>query len=767
MDTRQREGVFSVRGRVRTLAAALVLATGLLWVGWVGLAWSRCRLVAPTPTVQLRDRHGEFLGEVGAPADERLGFWAVDPLPTRVVAATLALEDRRFADHPGVDPFAIARAVRQNRAAGQRVSGASTLAMQVARLQDPGPRTLPRKLTEALTAVLLVDRYGRDAVLRQYLTLAPYGNNVYGIGYAARRYFDKPVDDLSWAETALLAAIPQAPGSRNLLERDGRGRAVERARRILDQLLTDGVIDPVDHTTAVRELVTLRPIERPIRPASTLHPILALERRISADRTGWPPVVETSLDLALQGTVQTLLRNAVIGWEERGAGNAAAVVVDLATFQVLADVGSTDWNDAGRKGAIDYSRTLRYPGSTLKPFLYAWAVDRGVIDPGTVLDDLARGPDGIGNADGQFLGPLLPRVALANSRNVPAISLTRAVGLDETWSLLARLGLHDDTLPASHYGLGLAIGGMPVPLVDLARGWGALATDGRVRELQWTADAVRPAGETVFSPQVAAWAALALSDPMARMPTFPRMGYGEVPFAAAFKTGTSPDHRDAWTVAFTDRYLVVVWVGHPDWRPMDGLSGYRAASGLARKILLTLHPNEADGLSDLGFPAPDGWVAARVCPLSGKLAGPHCSGTFEEQFPPDRVPATVCEVHRFEEGHVVLDLPARYSAWRTAAGLQGTAIAGAADAPVHLDLLSPTDGVKVAADPESPQSTLRLAVAVEPAVPSVLWFVDGEPFAVAEPPYEVRWPLSPGRHTFEARLPYRPERSAVATVVAR
>ena len=191
---------------------------GLVWLGWVGLAWSRCRLVTPEATVQLRDRHGEFLGEVGAD-DERLGFWAGRTPPERVVAATLALEDRRFAEHPGVDPVAIARAVRQNREAGERVSGASTVAMQVARMQDPGPRTVPRKLTEALTALLLVDRYGRDAVLRQYLTLAPYGNNVYGIGYAARRYFDKPVDDLSWAETALLAAVPQAPGARNLLER--------------------------------------------------------------------------------------------------------------------------------------------------------------------------------------------------------------------------------------------------------------------------------------------------------------------------------------------------------------------------------------------------------------------------------------------------------------------------------------------------------------------------------------------------------------------
>ena len=753
--------------RVRRLLAAAVVALCAAWLAWIGLAASRCRLVTVTPTVQLRDRTGEFLGEVGAAGDDRLGFWPADPLPDRVVAATLALEDRRFDRHPGVDPLAIGRALRQNHDAGRRVSGASTLAMQVARMQDPGPRTVGRKLTEALTAVLLVDRYGRDAVLRQYLTLAPYGNNVYGIGYAARRYFDKPTEDLSWAETALLAAIPQSPGARNLLERDGRARAISRARRILDQLALDGVIDPVDHAMALRELLALRPIERAIRPASTLHPVLALERRIAADPTGWDPIVRTSLDLGLQGTVQGILRNAVLAWEDRGAGNAAAVVVDLDTFQVLADVGSTDWNDSSRSGAIDFSRTPRYPGSTLKPFLYAHAMDRGVLRPDTIMDDLARGPDGIGNADGRFLGPLLPRVSLANSRNVPAIALTRAVGLDETWSLLARLGLHDDRLPASHYGLGLAIGGMPVPLLDLVRGWGPLATDGRLRELQWTADAVRPPGEPVFSPQVSAWTALALSDPMARLPTFPRMGNGELPFPAAFKTGTSPDHRDAWTVAFTDRYLVAVWVGHPDWRPMEGLSGYRAASGLARRILLALHPTEADGLSDLSFPSPEGWEGVRLCPLSGQRAGDHCTGTFVEQLPPEHVPTGICAVHRLEEGRVVVDLPARYAAWQAESGLPGAVSIGAADAPVRLSLLSPDDGSRVAADPESPQSTLRLAVAVEPPVDAVVWLVDGEPWAVVEAPYEVRWPLSAGLHTFEARLPYRPERSGAVTVLAR
>lgn len=751
---------------MRRLAGLGLLGVGLALLAWTALAWSRCRLVEPVVTVQLRDRHGAFLGEL-APPDTCLGGWEVGVVPERVAAATLSLEDRRFAQHPGVDFVAVGRAVTQNHRAGRVVSGASTVAMQVARMQDPGPRTLPRKAVEALTALLLVDRYGRDAVLRQYLRLAPYGNNTCGVAYAARRYFDKPVEDLSWAETALLAAVPQAPRDHDPTDPRGLARASARARRILDALLADGRLTPPEHAAALRELGADVRVDRPVRPEDTLHAVLALE---PLARSRPDPIFVTSLDLALQRDVAAILRRSVEAWEDRGAGNAAAVVLDLHTLQVLADVGSVTYNDARAGGGIDFSRTPRYPGSTLKPLVYAHAMDRGLLDPGTILDDLQRGPDGIGNADGAFHGPLLPRTALANSRNVPAIELTRRLGLDETWALLARLGLHDDALPASHYGLSLAIGGMPTTPLALARGWAALATDGRLRELQWTADGVAEPGERVFSAGVAGWTAHALSDPMARLPTFPRMGNGELPFPAAFKTGTSPEHRDAWTVAYTPDHLVVVWVGHPDWRPMDGLSGYRAASLLARRILLRLHPDDAQGLADTGFPPPPGWSAAPVCPLSGDLAGEACAQVVTEWFPPGREPHDACRVHQREGDHVVVHLPPRYAAWQVAAGLPGPARAAVPDAgPVALDVVSPVDGARVTRDPDAPaaMSSLRLAVAVSGEVDQVVWYVDGAPYVVVGPPYEARWPLEPGEHTFEAGLPWRPERSGRVRVLAR
>jgi penicillin-binding protein 1C len=223
-----------------------VLVTVLV-LGWT---IARSRLQSPEPTYLLRDRHDRFLGEVGPTVDSEYGYWPTGPLPPRVVAATLAVEDRRFWRHPGVDPIAVARAIRQNVQSRRRISGASTIAMQVARMQYPGRRTYLRKVTEAVTALLITARHGREGVLGQYLRLVSYGNRIHGIAYAARRYFDKPVEDLSWAETAFLAAIPQAPARMNPWSPTGRERAVRRGTEILALLRAQGALGAGEYALA-------------------------------------------------------------------------------------------------------------------------------------------------------------------------------------------------------------------------------------------------------------------------------------------------------------------------------------------------------------------------------------------------------------------------------------------------------------------------------------------------------------------------------------
>jgi penicillin-binding protein 1C len=765
------------RRRWRTWGLGLTLGLLAAVVALGAVASSRARLEAPEPTLMLLDRHDRFLGEVGEGADERLGYWPVDPLPERVVAATMAIEDRRFREHPGVDLRAVARALHQNHSAGERVSGASTLAMQLARIQDPGPRTWPRKAVEAATALVLTHRFGRDAVLAHYLRIAPYGNNVYGIGYAARRYFDKPVQDLSWAETALLCALPQAPGRMNPYRDEGRALATARARRILELLHEQGLVSDGDLERAHDELDVLVFHHRRERPQATLHPVLHLEAHLADPEVhatlSDDPIVRTTLDLEVQASVQARLREAVRGWEARGAGNAAAVVVDLHGYEVVAAVGSTDWFDPRYAGAIDYTRVPRYPGSTLKPFLYGASLDRGLITPATVLDDIGRGPEGIGNADARFLGPLLPRRALANSRNVPAVELAQRYGLDETYALYRDLGLHDDALPASHYGLGLTIGGMPVHLVDLVRAYTVLAGDGQLHPLAYYERQPRAPERRVLTADTARAITLYLSDPMARLPSFPRMGYAEYPFPAAVKTGTSPDFRDAWAVAWSGRYLVGVWVGHPDWRPMQQLSGYRAGARLTQQILLSLHEGQSDGLSDLAFPSPEQWAPLRLCALSGHRATRACEHVITEWFPPGAAPVHDCDWHVRLGRRTVVDLPPRYASWAQGAGLtqlrtRAPPTPGRED-EVHLAIVTPHDGTHLIRDPEAPPGlgTLRLQAAVDPPVEQVVWYVDGEPFAVVDHPYVARWPLRPGEHVFEVRVPFSDAASNDVRVLAR
>lgn len=777
--------LFAARPR-RVLGAVAALAVAA--VG--GLALARSSLEAPAPTLLVRDRLGRFLGELPDPADERLGFWPLERVPERVAAATLAIEDRRFVLHPGVDPLALARALWQNLRSGRRVSGASTLAMQVARMQRPGARGYLRKGLEAATAVALTLRHGREEVLRHYLRIVPYGHRIHGIAYAARRYLDKPVEDLSWAEVAFLAAIPQSPARMDPLDPRGRARAIERARRILARLAERGALGGPDLDAALDELGSLRLPWPAARPVEALHPLLALGERLPESRRWSAPLVTTTLDLDLQRAAERLAERAVA---DAPGANAAIFLVERGSFRVAAAVGSAGYFDAERAGAIDYLRVPRSSGSTLKPFLYALALDRGALSTHRILDDLGPGPGGIVNSDGRFLGPLLPRVALANSRNVPAVALLERLGPDPFYAALGSLGLHRYDGPAARYGLGLAIGSLPVTLEQLVGAYTALAGDGVPRAPVWIAGERAPAGERFVSETTARLVTSFLADPQARLPTFPRLGFTEYPFPVAVKTGTSSRYRDAWTVAWSARWLVGVWIGHPDERPMAGGTGYRLAARLAHELFERLEAERFDGLEADPLPPPHGFVEERLCATTGSRATPACDRVTLEWVAADE-PLAACMAHRRVavdrrsgalasattptrdvEARVLVDLPARYAAWLRSQGagtldaaLARTAAVPVGDEPaVAIELLSPEPESRLLFDPEAPRerNTLALRASVEPRLAQLVWYVDGRPVATVEPPYTTRWPLAPGEHWIEARAAFAPARSRRVRVV--
>ncbi|KAF2990268.1 transglycosylase domain-containing protein [Methylocystis sp. MJC1] len=706
-------------------------------------------LDAPPASQIVYDRSGAFITQIGnARHDEKgekrvdYGYWPLERIPERVARATLILEDRRFYAHAGVDPRAVARALWNNLAHRRQMEGASTIAMQVARMQQPEPRTYANKFWEAATALAIIARQGREATLSHYLRLAPYGLGSHGIAHAARFYFDKPVEDLSWAQVALLAAIPQSPGRMNVTRESGLRLAVERARYAIAQLEKEGPLDAAQAELARRELAAMRPLAAKRRP-ETLHLALRYERLAREGRvraaSQYDPRIHATIDLSIEREATQLARRYLSIFRNAGARQVAIMVAERGSNAIIADVGSADYNDP-RAGAFDFTRAPRSPGSTLKPFIYALALERGALKPTDLLDDLPEGASGVANADGLYLGPLTPRQALANSRNVPATNLLRRVGLEANFLFLHELGLHDLEAAPESFGVSMAIGALPTRLENLMRAYAALADDGVMHDLSFARDEARAPPRRVMSLDTARLVTSFLSDPQARLPSFPRYGPLEYPFAVAVKTGTSQNYRDAWALAFSHKFIVGVWIGRGDASGMRALTGASSAARLAHAMMTKLHGTKPGDLAPETFAPPPGRVAIDLCRAD---AGPECPQTLREWVRPDEIsarpaahaPTPVEEALAAESGALVIATPEHnMHIWRNPEQ----------PAPLNKLALKLTDGGKDA---------------------QIVWLVDGAPFAVAQADETVFWPMTPGAHRIQARLALAPVTSRPVRVI--
>ncbi|MCA9546444.1 MAG: transglycosylase domain-containing protein, partial [Myxococcales bacterium] len=526
------------RRRLRRLALA---AAGLALVAGLGL-WITVRAVpfppsalAPTHTESRRllDRHGRPLREALSDADGR-GVWRpLAEISPWVAKAFVALEDRRFAQHPGVDLRGVARALRDNLRAGRVVAGGSTLTQQVVKLTLAPPRTLGGKLSEALWALRLERALPKAGILEQYVNRVPFGHGAVGIEAAARLYLDTPADRLSLAQAALLAGIPRAPSVLNPLS--APERALARQRSVLAQMRAVGLITAAQEAEALAEPVRLVTPERAFRaPHFTTFALADGATRGS---------VRTTLDLDAQAAVEDATHITLRALREKRVRQAAVVVLDNATGQVLAWVGSGDFF-ADAAGQVDMVLGLRQPGSTLKPFVYGLGLEGGLSELSALPDFPLFFPTALGdyrprNYDRRYHGWVTLRAALANSYNVPAVWMAQRVGVGALLGRLRALGFDSLDRPALHYGLGLALGNGEVRLIELANAYRTLANGGQHTPWRWRLDA--PPGEpTRVMPT---WAAHLLTDiladPIARAPAFGRYGPLELPFPAAAKTGTS------------------------------------------------------------------------------------------------------------------------------------------------------------------------------------------------------------------------------------
>jgi penicillin-binding protein 1C len=555
------------RRTVARLALPVALALGLIGVAAL---WRYAEALPPldlaaasTRSTVVLDRSGTLLRPF-ATAD---GRWRLpvtaDTIDPRYRAMLVAYEDRRFANHPGIDPVAVLRAAIQWLRNGRIVSGGSTLSMQVARLVEPRrERTLDAKLRQMARALLLERRLGKSGLLELYFALAPYGGPVEGVRAASLAYFGREPVRLTAAQAALLVALPQSPETRR------PDRFPERARvardRVLDIASARGILTAAEAADAKAEPV---PTARRPFPMLAAH---AAEEAVATDTTA--PVIRLAIHARLQERLEVLASERAAA---AGPGLSAAILVlDNRDGRVLAQVGSAGYLDSSRNGAIDMSLAVRSPGSALKPFVYAMAFADGLAHPETLLEDrparfsASYAPE---NFDLTFQGTVTARRALQLSLNVPAVELMDAVGPARFIARLRAAGAAIQLPREAAPGLPVALGGLGITLTDLARLYAGIARGGTVPGLLRRAEAAPAGAEGRVAEPVAAWY---VADILRGTPP----PENALPNRIAYKTGTSYGYRDAWAAGFDRHVTVVVWVGRPDGTAVPGLVGRTVAA---------------------------------------------------------------------------------------------------------------------------------------------------------------------------------------------
>lgn len=716
---------------VATACAVVLIGTYLAGVDTGGLPHDR-------GAVTFLDRTGAPLGTILASDASHAVSVPLRAISPRFIEATLAAEDARFYTHGAIDLFSLARAAREIVYYGEVRSGGSTISMQVAHLLTQTPSSLRGKLMQIVEAERISARSSREAILEAYANRAPMGGNLYGVEAASRTYFGEPASDLDLAQATLLAAIPNDPAR---LAPDVNLRALrERQRYVLDRMVALHDITRDDAVRALRETVSIRRHDDGITDAP--HALFALF-------TQMPPTVgraQTTIDRGLQRFVQAQAADVVAALGERHVTDAAALVVDNHTGEVLAYVGSPDYFSDEALGRNDGVQALRQPGSSLKPFTYELALERGAITSTTILPDVPSSfalPGGKlyepADYSGRFNGPVRVRYALANSLNVPAVRVLAAIGPDTLLQRLHALGFTHLDKPASYYGLGLTLGGGEVTLWELVHAYTAIARDGNLVDLRLLRGA-SPGSQSVGD--AATWELITdmLADPHARAHSFGMHSVLEMPFDAAVKTGTSSDFRDTWTVGFTRDYTVGTWVGNFDGTPMRGISGVTGAGPLWNRIMLHLHERE----EPKRFDTPRGFVRTPICATTGHAPDATCSAIVDEWVRP-RDLAHVRDRARPRLGH-------EYDAW--------LALQPARDGVLRI--VSPGDGSVFYFN--APASALQRDEQLLPlrasGAGSVSWRVDGKPIA---PDADGRafWPLQLGSHVVEARTAARVARVTI------
>ncbi len=701
---------------------------------------------------------------------ERTSFLPLAQIPESIQHAFIVAEDKRFFQHRGVDWKAFARAGFQTLTHLRPVSGASTITMQLVRIYWPqlsGPLQKPAQILQALRIEV---NHSKGEILTHYLNVLPFAYQVGGIQNACLTYFDKHCKRLTLAEASALAVLPRNPAHYS-----SNAKALNKAKnRVLNQFHTNQGFSKQKIQQAKLSKVSAGHFKS--RPSTAPHFALRILEKTRPRQSG---KIKTTLDIPLQNKIQEWLSRDVT--LRPGLGNTGAVlVVDNSQSQVLAYVGSADFNEKNH-GMVDTVQTLRSPGSTLKPFIYAYGLERDWTLSSLLPDVPMQFKTGNGvftpkNYGGTFSGPRQMRFALANSFNLPALFMYSQLGESNVMDFFKKIGFSHFNQDEKYYGVGFAIGNGEVSLWELTQAYTILARQGAFKSLQTIMK--KPASFSssdaqVISPSTSWLIADVLKDPIARSEEFGRMGPLEFDFPVSVKTGTSSSYRDHWTLGFTPDYTVGIWKGNANGQAFKNKLPAAMGTGiLFHQIIKYLYRNRKPGW----FRKPSNVISKKVCSLSGSLAGPHCRATRMEHFTNGKEPKVFCMMHRSLEvpnckGKTrkieYVKLPEQYKAWSVAQELptlekQMKSICGIEDFTLFESIkantpkiLNPIHDSIFALDPTIPISHQKLRISfanISPGTSLTLW-VNGKLLEEITNKEEIFWPLTKGDHVMEIRSP--------------
>ncbi len=656
------------------LSILTLLALGALAGGAMLYTYSRIAASLPSPqelqdrantfkSTQIFDRDGNLLYEIFPSDGGRRVLVPLSEISPALINATLATEDPNFYHHPGVDPVGVARAIYYVLKRDARNPGGSSIVQQLVKLTFLSPeKSYKRKLNEAVLALEVSRRYDKDTILEIYLNHIGYGNLAFGVEAAAQTYFGKHASELNLAEASFLAGLPQAPGYYDPYSHWERAR--DRQADVLRLMVQHGFVSP-DHATAAWLAWADKTPENILhRPSAGFpHPHFIITVRQQLEATYGPEIVSrgglrvrTTLDPRLQAAAEKAVRQGIANLAGKNAHNAALVALDPASGEVLAMVGSPDYNDTEHDGQVNMALVPRQTGSVIKPLTYlaTFELPEDYWTPATIImDEYTEFPDAPGrppyipkNYDGKFHGPVSVRTALANSYNIPAVKALQHAGVAALVELAQRVGISTFTRP--DYGLALTLGGGEASPLEMTNAFVPFANGGQrvqphfiltveTEDGSLLEDNTLPQRQPVITPEHAFLITSILSDTAARKPAFgaaaKRLELPDRPVAA--KTGTTDDWRDGWTIGYTPQLVAGVWVGNTDNSSMaEHLSGVSSAAPIWKAFMMAAHkpwPVQT-------FEPPPGVVQLEICADTGTLPTDDCEHRRQEYFKADQLP---------------------------------------------------------------------------------------------------------------------------------